>query len=321
MTGALAPPTLRASQGLWEALAPPEVLASEAALSRPSALSAALSQMLADPLWHRGLHPKLRPPVADCLIRRVEYGQPRDPSPSLRPRRPSSASQTSSAAAVAQRSASRGCSRSSSRSVVGGTEASELEEGSSSMPYPAHGGRSTDHTIGAVASVPRPGSSGGQVLIRRGSATSERGASAKPPRPGGNTSSASRPPVVPRPSRRQQSLEASCLSEDDKEPMSRQTSSNSSVEWKCGEGTAPSATPSQDRFLMPPPRSLPRSLTSGRPLSAGSRGPRFTPCSRSSSAERGAGKWPTPARARCRHPSLGRHCDEERIVPTIRAPQ
>ena len=35
-----------------DALPPPEIEASEAALLRPSALSAALSQMLADPLWY-----------------------------------------------------------------------------------------------------------------------------------------------------------------------------------------------------------------------------------------------------------------------------
>merc|ERR1719399_1667449 len=104
---------------------------------RPSAVSLALSQMLADPLWQRGLHPKLRPPVSDSLIRRVKpssapgLSSVADSCTSAAPGR-----QRSSAVAAPPRLPSAGYSRSSSRSSM---EVSETCE-----DYPSRGARVGD---------------------------------------------------------------------------------------------------------------------------------------------------------------------------------
>jgi len=294
MTGALAPPAVRAS----ESFSPPAILASEAALSRPSAVSLALSQMLADPLWQRGLHPKLRPPVADSLIRRVEYCQPREPLSLSRRVRPSSAPglssvadsftsaapgrQRSSAVAAPPRLPSAGNSRSSSRSSM---EVSETCE-----DYHSRGARVGDGS-GSDGSFSRSAAAGERVVTRRGLTSSEPRSNSsfcKPPVPRANNA-ACRPPVVPRLPSRKQSLESS-------EEDSRSRSGSFAID--------------ADSYVA-----LPRSLSRRRPVSAG---PHST--SRSVSVDRVPSNWPTPARSRCRPPSLGRCSDEERAVPTIRAP-
>lgn len=279
---------------------PPEVLASEDALSRSSVVSFALSQMLADPLWHRGQHPMQRPPTPDPLIRRVEYRQPRDPSPGIRRRdpspgirrsRPSSASGHSpprrcAATAAPSRLQSSGCSRSSSKSSM---EASDILSG-----YPVRDDRNGSSESRTVAS-------------RRGA----HAAVSRPPRPRcSNGSCASKPPAVPRPPRRQQSSDPHAV--DEESPTSRRGSLG--------------ATSSQDRpwvatRTLPRSSSAARSLSCGRPASAGTGKRSSKSCSRSTSAEHGVGSWPTPSRSRCREPPLGRYNDEDRAVPTIRAPQ
>lgn len=288
--------------------------------------------MLADPLWHRGLHPKQRPPVADPLIRRVEYCAPRDPAAQIR--RPSSAApDTSSAVATGAAANSRrpssaapeaaGAAANSRRPSISrsSSQAGDLVDGPSSAPYPARNGTARIVRRGSMAST-----------ISSEARTRENTVS-KPPRPqtsGG--SNGSRPPTVPRPLSRKQSLEHQQSSEE--EPMSRQRSWGSATDgewarrgsWACvtdadlTEGLIHSATTSQERLPSGLTRSLPRSMSSSsRPLSAGPSRPRSA-C-RSSSTDRGPEhQWPTPARARCRRPSLGRFNDEDCAVPTIRAP-
>jgi hypothetical protein len=303
MTGALAPPRAAELRAFAPLGAPPEILASEAALSRPSALSAALSQMLADPLWHRGLHPKQSAAVPDPLIRRVEYCTPRDPSPSIRRPR----SRSSSIAGQ--------CSRSNSRSTVAPSEADVLENSSSAASFPSNAARGSRKAEAAAAAVGRCTAGDGKIVVRRALAVE------KPPRPGGNSSSsASRPPAMPRPWSRQKSLEEQATVEE--EARSRRGSNPAALDSEAAsiDGSVQSVTRSQDRFLGPPPRAMPRSLSSsGRPLSAGTGSCGRQRRRRSASLDRVPGEWPTPTRARERRPSLGGRNDEDQVVPTIRA--
>lgn len=287
---ALAPLAVRNSDApvFWNDLAPSPVLVSEAALLRPSAVSAALSQMLADPSWQRGLHPRLQKNAPDPLIRRVEYCQPREPTPRRRPRsnsahaqedKPPAAPSQPGRPSTAERP--RSCSRSSSQAQV--PEAGEPNDGS------------------FVA---------GRAVVRRGVAAQPASSSRalKPPIP---RADGSRP--LPRPPRRQQSLEMQGPTDEE---MGRRCSSSSSAD--CDAAEAPSATSSM--IAAPPPRPLRKSPSgaSSRPPSAGTR---------PATPDRSPGSWPTPSRARKRPSSLGRSSsrvlDEEgnSLVPTIRAPQ
>lgn len=261
---------------------------------RPSAVSAALSQMLADPSWQRGLHPKLQKNAPDPLIRRVEYCQPREPTPRRRTRSNSAQAQDGNA--------------------TGQPPAAPSQPGRPSTAEPQRPrscSRSSSHAQVPEALEPNDGSFvSGRAVVRRGVAAQPASSSRalKPPIP---RADGSRP--LPRPPRRQQSLEMQGPTDEE---MARRSSSSSSAD--CDAAEAPSATSSM--IVAPPPRPLRKSPSgaSSRPPSAGTR---------PATPDRSPGSWPTPSRARKRPSSLGRSSsrvlDEEgnSLVPTIRAPQ
>mmetsp|Transcript_106752 Transcript_106752/g.166738 ORF Transcript_106752/g.166738 Transcript_106752/m.166738 type:complete len:316 (-) Transcript_106752:22-969(-) len=286
--------------------AQPAAMACEEALSRPSCLSKALSEMLADPNWHRGRHAMLKSPVDDVFVRRVEYTatkqRRRDPSP-----------QTS--ALVAVRLPSCGASSSSSASFAVNVEAGLLD---------------------LVERSPSPPERPARIVVRRGVANAEQAKantapltgstpSTKPPRPGTGTSN--RLPVASRQLRSYRSLDypsSDGVTEEDKDRRYRRASLSSE----------PGA---REDAVEAPSRRAARCSNQARPQNAGlqslRRASSARPPSRSASADRcvfgeGRSGWVTEgtrsrptsaARSRCRIPSKSGRTDEERVVPTIRA--
>lgn len=292
--------------------AQPAAMACEEALSRPSCLSKALSEMLADPNWHRGRHAMLKTPVDDVFVRRVEYiatkQRRRDPSP-----------QTS--APVAVRLPSCGASSSSSASFAGNVEAGLLD---------------------LVERSPSPPERPARTVVRRGVTNAEQAKastapltgstpSTKPPRPGTGTSN--RLPVASRQLRSYRSLDypsSDGVTEEDKDRRYRRASLSSEP------GAREDAVEALSSSGLPLRRAA-RCSNQACPHNAGlqnlRRASSARPPSRSASADRcvfgegrsgwfteGARSRPTSAaRSRCRMPSKSGRTDEERVVPTIRA--
>jgi len=253
---------------------------------RPSAVSAALSQMLADPSWQRGLHPKLQKNAPDPLIRRVEYCQPREPTPRRRTRSNSAQAQDQSHPPAAPSQPARPSTAERPRSISRSSSHAQVPE-------------AMEANDGSLVS--------GRAVVRRATLPAASSSRAlKPPIPTG-----SRP--LHRPPRRQQSLEMQ--GQSDKEMARRSTTATSA---ECEAAEAPSATSSM--LVAPPPRPLKKSPSgaSSRPPSAGTR-----PATPDRSP--GNWPTPSRARKRPSSlgRSSSRVLDEEgnSLVPTIRAPQ